>query len=368
MANQEHLDQLKKGIDTWNEWRNTHRQIEPQLSGANLSHANLEGAYLDKVDLGAAKLKAAILRSAHLSGAILNSADLSSADLSRTYLYETTFSFAKLSRAKLIEAEATGAYFNLAKLVGTNLMGANLKGADLRYANLTQANLTGADLTRADLTQANLTRADLTRADLNGATLVGTNLAQATLTDCRIYGISAWDVKLEGAIQKSLIITDKDQATITVDNLKIAQFIYLLLNNAEIRDAIDTIARKAVLILGRFTPERKAILDALREALRTHGYVPILFDFDKPSSQDLTETVSTLAHLSRFIIADLTDPSCIPYELREIVPNRMVPIQPLFKPTEEAKHEFAMFQDLRKKFHWVLPTHQYNELAGYRAC
>jgi hypothetical protein len=92
-----------------------------------------------------------------------------------------------------------------------------------------------------------------------------------------------------------------------------------------------------------------------------------LFDFEKPSSQDLTETVSTLAHLSRFIIADLTDPSCIPYELREIVPHRMVPIQPLFKPTEEAKHEFAMFQDLRKKFHWVLPTHQYNELADLLA-
>jgi type I restriction enzyme M protein len=38
----------------------------------------------------------------------------------------------------------------------------------------------------------------------------------------------------------------------------------------------------------------------------------ILFDFDKPASQDLTATVSTLAHLARFIIADLSDPSSIP--------------------------------------------------------
>src|ERR1700693_2962645 len=59
--------------------------------------------------------------------------------------------------------------------------------------------------------------------------------------------------------------------------------IELLLNNPKIRDVIDTIAKKAVLILGRFTPERKAVLDDLREALRIHGYLPILFDFEKPS-------------------------------------------------------------------------------------
>jgi hypothetical protein len=68
----------------------------------------------------------------------------------------------------------------------------------------------------------------------------------------------------------------------------------LLLNNPKIREVIDTIAKKAVLLLGRFTPERKAVLDALKEALRTHGYVPILFDFDKPSSQDFTASMRDL--------------------------------------------------------------------------
>ena len=77
----------------------------------------------------------------------------------------------------------------------------------------------------------------------------------------------------------------KSEPTITVDNLEVAQFIYLLLNNPKIREVIDTIAKKAVLILGRFTPERKAVFDALREALRTRGYLPILFDFEKPSSR-----------------------------------------------------------------------------------
>jgi hypothetical protein len=30
------------------------------------------------------------------------------------------------------------------------------------------------------------------------------------------------------------------------------------------------------------------------------NYLPILFDFDKPASKDVTGTVSTLTHLSRF--------------------------------------------------------------------
>ena len=59
-----------------------------------------------------------------------------------------------------------------------------------------------------------------------------------------------------------------------------------MLHNQKIRDVIDTITSKAVLILGRFTDERKAVLDALREELRKRNYLPILFDFEKPRSRD----------------------------------------------------------------------------------
>jgi len=67
-------------------------------------------------------------------------------------------------------------------------------------------------------------------------------------------------------------------------------------------------ASKVVLILGRFSEERKPILDALREALRARRYVPILFDFSGPESRDTTETVTLLARMARFVVADLTDP------------------------------------------------------------
>lgn len=276
MANQEHLDILKQGTETWNQWRKEHADIEVDLNGA----------------------------------------DLNGADLSR----------------------------------------AHLEGIYLNGANLSSTHLNGADLSHADLSNA-----DLNGAKLNRALLVETNLTEATLTQCSIYGISVWKVQLEGAKQDNLVITPDDEPVITVDNLKIAQFIYLLLNNKEIREVIDTIATKAVLILGRFTPVRKAVLEALRKELRLKGYLPILFDFDKPSSQDLTETVSTLAHLSRFILIDLTDPSSTPYEIGAIASDHIKPIQSVFQPSDEAKHVFAMFKNLQMRYHWVLPPYQYQD-------
>ena len=92
--------------------------------------------------------------------------------------------------------------------------------------------------------------------------------------------------------------------------------------------------------------------------MRRRGYLPILFDFDKAAGRDLTATVSTLAHLARFIIADVTDPSSIPYELRTVVPTTPVPIQPILL---SGKSEFAMFVDLRWRYDWVLPTHHYDD-------
>jgi hypothetical protein len=153
-----------------------------------------------------------------------------------------------------------------------------------------------------------------------------------------------------------LVITTVGEPEITVDNIEVAQFIYLLLHNQKVRDVIDTIGKKAVLILGRFTPERKAVLDALRDELRKRDYLPILFDFDKPASKDLTGTVQTLANMARFVFADLTDPSSVPHELAMVVPGTVVPVQPVLL---EGQPEYAMFVDLKRRYHWVLEPYRY---------
>src|SRR5258708_2889798 len=136
---------------------------------------------------------------------------------------------------------------SFANLIQANLSFANLNGANLNGADLSGADLSGANLYEADLSQADLSQADLSRANLSRTLLVGTNLANTTLKDCSIYGISAWDVQLDGAEQLNLTITPYGQPIITVDNLNIAHFIYLLLNNKEIRHVINTLTTKSLL-------------------------------------------------------------------------------------------------------------------------
>ncbi len=85
---------------------------------------------------------------------------------------------------------------------------------------------------------------------------------------------------------------------------------------------------KVVLILGQFG-ERKHVLDGLRARLRTLGFAPIVFDFEKPATKTLTESVRVLAGLSAFVVADITDPKSVPQEAMAIIPTSMVPFVPL---------------------------------------
>jgi len=164
----------------------------------------------------------------------------------------------------------------------------------------------------ANLIRANLRGANLGGGKLYDATLVKTDLTGADLTGCCIYGVSAWGLKLDEAKQQNLVITKEHEPTVTVDNIEVAQFVYLLLRNEKIRDVIDTIGKKGVLLLGRFTEGRMVVLERLRQKLRDLGFVPMVFNFDKPETKDFTETVRLLASLSKFVIVDITNPRSAP--------------------------------------------------------
>jgi uncharacterized protein YjbI with pentapeptide repeats len=359
MANEEHLARLKQGVEAWNRWRKAHPDIRPELDGAIFSRASRDRTYYTTTHITGEHLSGADLSKAYLSEADFTCADLSGADLTEADVSGAALSHADLFEARLIKACFPRANLSGANLTRADLTEANLTRADLTEAHLTGANLTGANLGMVDLTVSHLSGANLSRADLRGARLMMTNFEGANLTGCSVYGISAWDVNLVKAQQSDLVITQEDQPTITVDNLEVAQFIYLLLHNEKIREVIDTITSKAVLILGRFTPERKAVLDAIREALRRRNYLPILFDFEKPASRDFTETISTLAHMARFIIADITEAKSIPQELERIIPGLpSVPVQPLL---HVSAREYGMFEHF-KRYPWVLEMYQYESL------
>jgi uncharacterized protein YjbI with pentapeptide repeats len=56
MATPAHLQILQQGVETWNQWRDRHRALRPDLSradlsGANLTETTLTGANLSHVQL-----------------------------------------------------------------------------------------------------------------------------------------------------------------------------------------------------------------------------------------------------------------------------------------------------------------------------
>ena len=67
MANKEHLDLIKQGVEVWNKWRGENTGEIPDISRANLIVADLEGADLSKADLIEANLSGADLRTPHVT-------------------------------------------------------------------------------------------------------------------------------------------------------------------------------------------------------------------------------------------------------------------------------------------------------------
>lgn len=221
---------------------------------------------------------------------------------------------------------------------GVDLTGSKLIGTDLRYADLSQSNLSGADLSFSYISRA--------------------NLSGACLTGCRVHAVSCYDTHLEKTIQSDLIIFLPWEITITADTLGLAQFIFLLLNNPGLRDMIDSITCKAVLIIGYFAAERKMVVDVLCEVLRNRNYIPITINVDKPADQEMTKMISTLASIVRFVLADLTEAEsnvqAFPFTLPDL---SSIPVQPLL---QISKHETPMLSNISTS-PWILPLAQYQD-------
>jgi uncharacterized protein YjbI with pentapeptide repeats len=168
MANQEHIELLKKGIHEWNEWRKNNPEIFPCLKGANLQGENLSGRDLSKADL----------RWANLSNA-----DLHVANLSEAQLMDAKFKEANLENANLSKADLTRANFYKANLSGANLENTNCFHVDFNNANLVKANFAHADIRKANLMEAQVLRTSFNGSNLTGACIADWNINNITKLD-----------------------------------------------------------------------------------------------------------------------------------------------------------------------------------------
>ena len=393
MANADQLKRLTSDYGGWNEWREQNPDIVPDLRradlegrlliGTNLSGAILDGANLNRADLRRADLTRASVRSANIYDAHFNEAILQDTDLSGSIMIRCSFPGARLRGVKL-RAEIQIVNFANASFQGTDLSKVKFDACDFYRADLADANLSDAGITnsslqetifsrsnmdRIDLTGTKLVRAKLTDCSIHAAKLINTSLVQTDLTGAditasEVYGASVWDVATSATTkQDGLVVQRPGGPKVVVDDIEVAQFVYLLLRREKIRNVIDTITSKAVLILGRFTPERKAVLDALSEELRRHQLLPIVFDFEGSTARDLTETIRILAGMSLFVIADVSSPKSSPLELQATVSDYRIPFVPII---QEGEQPFAMLEDLYK-YSWVLrPVLRYPSIDKLR--
>ena len=113
---------------------------------------------------------------------------------------------------------------------------------------------------------------------------------------------------------------------------------------------LSEVASRSVLILGRFTLARKPILELIRREISTRPrqYVPILFDFDRPQELTMLESVLRFAAVSRFVIADLSDPKWVLAEFGKIVGAfNSLPIVPIIHASQREDEVVAYVEGFR---------------------
>lgn len=346
MGNPDQMRLLLSGAETWNLWREAHPDVPIDLRGEDLTGVvlGLDDQAAEAGEPFRPGYSWSFIRG-ELIGYVCFPVNLAGANLQGATILNAT-------GCLLSNADLTGAQLEDASFLHADLAGANLANAHLTNANLFEAVLAGANLDGADLTNASLENSDLSQVSFIKTTVTGCSFDHAN-----VYGAAVWSVQGEPNSQKNLRISPPGEPLLTVDRIELAQFVYLLVQSTKIRDVISTLSSKTVLILGRFTKERKPILDMLSDEVRARDMLSITFDWEPSASRDLTETVQLLASICRYVVADITDARSVPQELSHIIPFfPSVPVQPLILSSQRP---YAMFDHWRR-FTSVLPEFSYD--------
>src|SRR5438105_1858220 len=101
MANKEHLERIRLGVNAWNEWRRQNPKVMPDLMGAELNTStynlhHFSGANFREVNLRGTEIWSADLQGANLEGARLDDADLYFVDFQNANLRDSDFQDATL--------------------------------------------------------------------------------------------------------------------------------------------------------------------------------------------------------------------------------------------------------------------------------
>ena len=225
---------------------------------------------------------------------------------------------------------------------------------DFSRANFANCRFVNTKFNKTIFTDANFQGAVFINCNLNRVNLTNANFDVKEIRETVVYGISSWDLNVsDEAVQSKLVIEKtydlyseiiaQGRIPLMVDNIELAQFIYYLSNHKKMRDTINILNKRGVLLLGKFKDGGLERLYKLRDWFSAQNYLPMIFDFDRPNSLDYTETVVTMSGLSKFVVVDLSSNS-VPQELHAILTNFVKPVVAYYDTPP-----YSMFKDLKRK-------------------
>jgi hypothetical protein len=286
-----------------------------------------------------------------------------------SYVNDKIYSIIKPNWYKGFYKGENGYDFSRIDLHGVSIIGAfaeaiNFGGATFDTVYFDDGDFSRANFRHCTFVNTKFNKTILTGANFEGATFINCNLNRVNLSaayfhvkeirDTVVYGISSWDLSVgEQSVQSNLVIEKTydlysdilaaGRVPQSVDNIELAQFIYYLSNHKKMRDTLNILNGKGVLLLGKFKEGGLERLYQLRDWFSSQNYLPMIFDFDRPASLDYTETIVTLSGLSKMVVADLSG-SSVPHELHAILTNFAKPVI-----VYHDKAPYSMLKDLKRK-------------------
>lgn len=340
-------DLMSKGEVSWNRWINELTRNRPTIEAYSYER------------VGKSTIKHISFKIAEFPTLELESISLSNYNFSRLKICNSKFSRIIFENCIFFKTQLDYSQFVNCKFINCNFTNCSLLGSNLNFSIFIKCNFSNGNLSKSENYKTYFEKCTFVSVNLMWSRLIETKFQNSTLFNVKIYGASIWEPIVIDSTIKDLIITKKKQSEIKVDDLEIAQFLYMFISNEKIRNIITSLTSKVVLILGRFTNERLEILEGIKKRLTELGFIPVLFTFSPSPNRDITETIQLIANISKLVIADITDPKSIPQELSHIIPNHpSLPVQPIMV---KGTMEYGMYEHW-KRYSWVKDVFEYRNI------
>jgi uncharacterized protein YjbI with pentapeptide repeats len=166
MANPEHVEILKQGVDVWNRWRKENPNIRPSLDSQFYRDADLY-----KYDFQNANLSNSNFYKSNFHRANLRFTDLSNADFTKTDCHRSSMIGANLESSKFRKANLDNVSLKDTCLLNADFSYASLRWTDFKNANASHSILVGSDFFETKLEGVAFSNAIVGQTRFNGIDL-----------------------------------------------------------------------------------------------------------------------------------------------------------------------------------------------------